>query len=313
VNLGQAGLSSGQALTQPISFTLAYGFNTLAVTLNGQSYGSVATSHDFSKALLVAMGASVDPNNPQGSMTYSSVAGVVAVPTITAVVNGASFLPGIASGSWATVVGTNLASSTAVAGPSDFNGDSLGTLLQNTSVTVDGLPAFIYYISPTQLNIIVPDDATTGDVNVQVSTATGVSDTFTVSKSAIAPALFLFTAVYPAAVHANGAYLGPPNLFPNANTEPAKPNETILLFGTGFGPTNPPVPAGNLAPNDAPLQLAVTATVGGLPAQVEGWLNAVGLYQLNLKVPNLPDGDAALVINLENLATQPGLLLSIAH
>lgn len=312
VNLGQAGLSSGQTLTQPISFTLTYASNTLAVTLDGQSYGSVATSHDFSKALLVAMGASVDPNNPQGSMTYSSLVGVVTVPTITGVVNGASFLPGIASGSWATVLGTNLASSTALAGKSDFNGDSLGTLLQNTSVTVDGLPAFIYYISPTQLNIIVPDDATTGDVNVQVSTATGVSNTFTVSKSALAPALFLFTAVYPAAVHANGTYLGPPSLFPNAKTEPAKPNETILLFGTGFGPTNPPVPAGNLTPNDAPLQLAVTATVGGLPAQVEGWLNAVGLYQLNLRVPNLPGGDAALVINLENMATQPGLLLSIA-
>jgi uncharacterized protein (TIGR03437 family) len=53
--------------------------------------------------------------------------------------------------------------------------------------------------------------------------------------------------------------------------------------------------------------------VGGLPAQVEGWLTGAGLYQLNLTVPNLPDGDASLVINVMGNSTQTGLLLSIAQ
>jgi uncharacterized protein (TIGR03437 family) len=313
VDLGQAGLASGQTLTQPLTFTLAYAANSLAVTLNGQSYGSVPTSHDFSMALLLAMGASVDSANGTGTISYFNVASVAAPPVITGVVNGASFLTGIASGSWATVVGTNLASSTAIAGPSDFNGNSLGTELQDTLVTVDGLPAFMYYVSPNQLNIIVPDDSATGAVNVQVITAAGVSNMFAAAKLTLAPALFLFSTIYPAAVHADGTYLGPPNLIPTVTTRPAKPNETILLFGTGFGPTNPVVPAGDLTPNTAPLQMAVTATVGGLPAQVEGWLIAVGLYQLNLTVPNLPDGDASLVINLGGNTTQAGMLLSIAH
>jgi uncharacterized protein (TIGR03437 family) len=61
------------------------------------------------------------------------------------------------------------------------------------------------------------------------------------------------------------------------------------------------------------MQLPVTATVGGLPAQVEGWLTGAGLYQLNLTVPNLPDGDASLVINVMGNSTQTGLLLSIAQ
>jgi uncharacterized protein (TIGR03437 family) len=312
VDLGQAGLASGQTLTQPLNFTLAYASNSLTVTLNGQSYGSVPTSHDFSMALLLAMGASVDPANGTGTMTYLNVASLEAPPVITAVVNGASFQPGIASGSWATILGTNLASATQIAGPSDFNGNSLGTALENTQVTVDGMPAFVYFVSPNQLNVIVPDDPTTGAVNVQVTTAAGTSNMFPAAKLTLSPSLFLFTAVYPAAVHSDGTYLGPPNLIPGVTTVPAKPNETILLFGTGFGPTNPVVPAGDLTPNTAPLQLPVTATVGGLPAKVEGWMTEVGLYQLNLTVPNLPDGNSSLVINVGGNTTQGGLLLSIA-
>jgi uncharacterized protein (TIGR03437 family) len=313
VDLGQAGLSSGQTLTQPITFSLAYSANSLAVTLNGTSYGSVTTSHDFSKALLIAMGASVDANNPQGTMTYSNLTSAPGAPMITGVVNGASFLPAISSGGWATVLGTNLAASSLIAGPADFNGNSLGTTLEGASVTVDSLPAFVYYVSPGQLNIIVPDDPNTGMVNVQVTTAGGVSNTFAVAKATVSPALFSFTNIYPAAVHANGTYLGPRNIIPGVTTQPAQPNETILLYGTGFGPTNPTVPAGDLNPNTAPMQLPVTATVGGLPAQVEGWLTGAGLYQLNLTVPNLPDGDASLVINVIGNSTQTGLLLSIAQ
>ncbi len=313
VNLGNAGLASGQALTQPLKFTLAYANNSLAVTLNGVPYGSVPTSHDFSNALLVAMGASVDAANGTGAMAYMDLAAKQGPPEITGVVNGASFLPGIAAGSWATVLGTNLASSVKVAGSGDFNGNFLGTELNQTSVTVDGLPAFVYYVSANQINIIVPDDPNIGTANVQVTTSVGASNTYQAGKMSLAPALFLFSGVYPAAVHSNGTYLGPPNIIPNVVTQPAKPNETILLFGTGFGPTTPVVPAGSLDPNTAPLQLAVTATVGGLPAKVEGWMTAVGLYQLNLTVPNLPDGDASLVIDVGGASTQPGLLLSIAQ
>lgn len=313
VDLGQLGLVSGQTLTQPISFTLAYSNNTLSVELNGKSYGSISTSHDFSSALLVAMGASVDPANGQGTMAYDQISSVAPPPVITQVVNGASFLPQVASGSWATIVGTNLASSNAIAGSADFQGNFLGTALENTTVTVDGLPAFVYFVSSTQLNVIVPDDPSNGAVNVQVETASGVSNLFSVTKEVLAPALFLFSAIYPAGVHADGTYLGPPDLIPNVATRPAKSGEIIMLYGTGFGPTNPVVPAGDLNPSQAPMQLAVTATVGGLPAQVEGWMTGVGLYQLNLTVPNLPDGNSSLVIKVQGSQTQASLLLSIAN
>ena len=50
---------------------------------------------------------------------------------------------------------------------------TLPTLLQGVSVTVNGLPAYVDYVSPTQINALVPDDDTLGPVPVQV-TAAGV-------------------------------------------------------------------------------------------------------------------------------------------
>ena len=72
-DLGQAGLAAGQSITTPLSFTPVYAQNTLTVSVNGQSLGSVPTFHDFSSALLIAMGGSVDPANGIGTMTFSNL------------------------------------------------------------------------------------------------------------------------------------------------------------------------------------------------------------------------------------------------
>ena len=315
LDLGNAGLASGSTLNKPLSFALAFASGKLTVTLNGQALGSIPTSHDFSKALLLAMGVSADAANGNGSLVYADISagGRPGLPMITAVVNGASFLPGIAPGSWATIVGTNLAATTQTAGPSDSVAGSLPTALGGTTVTMNGLPAFVYYVSPNQINVLVPDDPTIGTIPVQVITAAGSGSVFETIKSTLAPSLFLFTSTYPAAVHADGSYVGPPSLIAGVTTTPAKPNETISLFGTGFGPTNPATPAGRIAVNDAPVALPVSATIGGMSATVQGWMIYPGEYQFNVTVPNLPDGDAALVLDVLDNGTPTGLLLNIAH
>jgi uncharacterized protein (TIGR03437 family) len=413
-NLATFGVASGQSLIAPLTFTVVYASGTMSVTLNGKSIGSVPTSHDFSSALVIAMGASVDPANGPGVMNYSKLAaatpstvgapsllytvsgnsqsaavgsplsqplvvGVVdsfrnpapsvlvsfasgdasvspvsvttdlaghastnivlgnapgsatviasvaalpllsfnfnvsaasAHPVITSVVDGAGFGSKISSGGWATIVGTNLATTIATVSPS---GVSLPLGFAGVSASIDGKPAFIYYISPTQINVIVPDDPTDGGVNVQVNTPTGASSVAIADKEDFAPSMFLFTSRYPAAAHADGSFLGPANLLPGTPTHPAKAGEIILLFGTGFGPSNPVIPAGQLATNDAQPAQTVTATVGGLPAQVQGYLISPGMYQFNLTVPNLPVGDAAVQLTVLNATTQNGLMLSIGQ
>ncbi|HYK18979.1 MAG TPA: hypothetical protein VEV37_13200, partial [Bryobacteraceae bacterium] len=73
-------------------------------------------------------------------------------------------------------------------------------------------------------------------------------------------------------------------------------------------------PAGQLATNDAQPAQPVTATVGGVPAQVQGYLISPGQYQFNLTVPsNLPPGDAAVSLSVVNGTTQSGLMLSIGQ
>ena len=75
------------------------------------------------------------------------------------------------------------------------------------------------------------------------------------------------------------------------------PGETLVLYGTGFGATNPPAPEGLVVTSPAPLSTPAIVRIGGLPAEVVfGGLTATGLYQFNIKVPEgLTSGDAALI------------------
>lgn len=234
------------------------------------------------------------------------------VPAITAVVNG-GFGTSISSSSWVTIQGQLLSASTRTWNGSDFQGDNLPTSLDGVSVTINSVPAYIYYISPTQLNVLAPDDPATGIVQVQVSWNNSGSKLFTVTKGALAPALFLYTAKYPAAIHLNGQGIGEPSLIPGGSFSPASPGETIELFGTGFGPTNPVTPAGQILTVPTKLANSVSVTVGGLPAQVSfGGVVSNGLDQLNITLPaGLPSGDAALVATVGGVKTQSNLFLTI--
>jgi uncharacterized protein (TIGR03437 family) len=414
LDLGKAGLASGQSIKAPLVFLIVFTPGVMSVTVNGQMLGSLATSHDFSQALLIAMGASVDPANGAGIMNFTNLQAItpstpgppavlyaisgnlqsalvgatvvqplvvglvdafrnpraattvtfsganatvapgtvqtdsdghasatvalgsspgdvsvtasvpglppvifhltaiprVAGPVITAVVNGASFLPAIAAGSWVAILGANLAATTDTA---NTTAAKLPTSLDNTSVTINGLPAFVYYVSPTQLNVIAPEDPVNGGLDVQVISRGSTSNVFTADKESFAPGLFTFTPRYPSAVHADGTYVGPPNLISGVTSTPAKPGEVILLFGTGFGASNPAVAIGQLTTNSAAPEQPVTATVGGQPAQVRGFLTYAGMYQFNLTIPDLPDGDATISLSIAGSTTQAGLSLSIAQ
>jgi uncharacterized protein (TIGR03437 family) len=258
-----------------------------------------------------AAGASNSPVSVPVTLTVAPAAPVVAV---TAVVNGASFQPGIASDTWISIFGTNLSQSTYGWQASDIVNGALPTLLQGVSVTVNGLPAYVDYISPTQINALAPDDDTVGPVPIQVTTAGQTSNTVTVQKSLFAPAFLTFDGTHAAALHADYSLVGPPNLLPGAATTPAQPGETILMYGVGFGPTNPPQPSGQLVTAAAPLAKSVQITIGGETAAVAfaGLAQGAGLYQLNVTVPNdLPNGDAAVAATIGGVSTQTGVLLTI--
>ena len=180
-----------------------------------------------------------------GAFTIALTVNMAGVPVIQSngVVNGASFQAGIAGGSWVTVKGTNLSPTTRIWTGSDFKGNALPLLLDGVSVKVNNKDAAVYYVSPTQINALAPADTALGSVAVTVTNTVGTSVPVNANLQRTAPAWFPFSqagGVYPAAVHGSGTYVGPATLFGTAATAvPAIPNETIMLFGTGFGPTNP--------------------------------------------------------------------------
>lgn len=249
-----------------------------------------------------------------GQSVAISQAGVSVVPIVTSVANSASFQPTIAPLAWMSIFGTNLATSSRIWRNDEIVNGVLPTQLDGVRVTVNGKPAAIYYISPTQLNVQVPADESSGSVPVQITTLQGTTTT-TAQMQAVAPGLFLFDAQnrrYAAAQHAaDYSIVGKAGLY--SGSTPARPGEVVILYGTGFGPTNPALPAGRLTTQIARLANSVRVSIGGVQAEVL-WsgITAAGLYQFNIKVPDaVPDGDAAVVVEIAGLSTQSNAFVTV--
>jgi uncharacterized protein (TIGR03437 family) len=263
-----------------------------------------------SSVRITAAGASGSPLSVAITLV---VQGTQAVPNITAVGNAASFQPSLASGAWISLFGTNLSTSTYTWQASDFMNGILPTSLEGVSVTIDGKPAFVQYISPTQINALAPDDAATGPVQVQVTAAQQAGNSLSVAKAPFAPAFFTIdNGAYVAALHSDYTLVGGAGLIAGVTSRPAQPGETIQLYGTGFGPTNPALPTAQLVSTPAALANAAQVTIGGMSAVVTyAGLVESGTYQLNVTVPNLPNGDAPVVATVGGVTTQNGVSITV--
>jgi uncharacterized protein (TIGR03437 family) len=238
-------------------------------------------------------------------------------PVIASVVNAAGFQPGLVANSWVTIQGTNLAPQTDDWSHSIVNG-ALPTSLDGVSVTMGGKPAYVYYISPGQLNVLAPDIAG-GSVTVVVTTLGQTSASFTTTASLYGPAFFLWPGSQAVATRQDYSYAAKAGTFPGAATVAAKPGEVIVLWGTGFGPTMPAAPVGVSVPGSGGYSTASapTVTINNTPATVYGAALApgsAGLYQIAIQVPGtLADGDWPIRASIGGVTSPAGIVLSIAH
>lgn len=245
-------------------------------------------------------------------------------PVITAVVNGASFQPGIESGSWSTIFGSNLSTTPARTWnpQTEIINGVLPTSLDGVSVMVNNKPAAIYYISATQINFQSPDDSSLGPVSVTVTNSNGTSSAAVAQLQRESPGFFMFdpqARKYVAALVANpdgtATYLGPPGLFGSgATSRPAKPGEILELYGTGFGPTNPAVPSGEVFTSAAKAMDKVMVTIAGVNATVQFvGITGAGLYQINVVVPlTVSAGDQKIVAIINSTRTPDGAYVTIS-
>ena len=262
LNIGVRNASYSGTLTLQIS-------NIVAATTSGPSVTGTNGS------VRVGSGGEPSPSVPSNGVT-----------------NGASFDAVIAPGAFISVFGTSLAPSSVPGtgrgwASSDFQGMTLPTKLDNYSVTINGKPGYFAFIRADQLNVLAPND--TGDdrmVLVQVLSPSGNSSAVSAKWQKYAPAFFC--------QNVGGRYYlaGP--------ARGVKPGATIETYGTGFGPTNPAYPEGQILTQAYPLPTgAVTVKVGSANAQVV-WagLTYAGVYQINIVVPTLADGDCAVVATI---------------
>jgi uncharacterized protein (TIGR03437 family) len=237
-------------------------------------------------------------------------------PAISLVANAAGESPAIAANTWVEIKGSNLAPPGDMRpwqGP-DFVGNRMPTKLDNVGVTVNGILAYVYYISPLQVNILTPPDVLSGSVQVVVANNGSSSAAFIAQGQPIAPSFFIFNGgSYVAATHSDGSLIGPPSLYPGAST-PAKAGETIVLYGNGFGSTNVPVQRGSVAQSGT-LSPFPEVNIGGVAAIVQfAGLVAPGEFQLNVVVPSsLTNGDQSIIATYGGLSTQPSTLITIRN
>jgi uncharacterized protein (TIGR03437 family) len=171
----------------------------------------------------------------------------------------------------------------------------------------------VYYISPSQIDILTPPDAMFGSVPVVVTNDGIVSASFTAQAQALSPSFFVVNGgPYVAATHVNGNLLGPPTLEPGST--PAKPGETIVLYANGFGPTSSSIVTGSVFQSGT-LSPQPVVKIGALTATVQfAGLVTPGLFQFNVVVPpNAPDGDQPIIASYAGLSTSPATLLTIQH
>jgi uncharacterized protein (TIGR03437 family) len=178
---------------------------------------------------------------------------------------------------------------------------------------MNGESAYIYYISPVQLNVLSPPDLMTGSIQVQVIANGQTSAAFTVQAQTISPSFFVFDGVHVVGTHLNGTDIGPTTLYPGLTT-PAQPGEEVVLYVNGFGATNPPVVNGSSSQHGA-LPALPTVQIGGATAAVQfAGLISPGLYQLNIIVPpSTPNGEIALTARYDGQSTQTGVVLTVQN
>jgi uncharacterized protein (TIGR03437 family) len=139
-------------------------------------------------------------------------------------------------------------------------------------------------------------------MQIVVTNANGVSDPYTITANAVQPGLLAPPAFlvggrqYVAALLPDGEFAIPAGLIPGVASRPARPGEILVIYAIGFGdvtPTN--IPAGTIVSLANSLVMPLEMTFGSAPASV-AWAGLsqgfVGLYQINVTVPNVTDGDA---------------------
>jgi uncharacterized protein (TIGR03437 family) len=237
------------------------------------------------------------------------------VYTSASIVNAADNQSGaLAANTIGTIYGVNLAYSTAAITSSDIQGGVLPTVLgaSETQVFVNNYPADLYYVSPTQINFLVPPNLSAQSAVVQVTIDGLAGPPIQLTLGAAAPGLFQLDLQNAVATEADGSVLTP--------ASPAKPGDIVVLYATGLGQVTPPAVYGQL-----PTAAAALVAGANLSILLEGMAvdpsaidyagvapGFAGLYQINLTLPASTASNPEIRLQLDGAFSIAGVHLPVS-
>ena len=263
------------------------------VRANGRAILIVGQSNQYR----LALGLHADDVTPSG--VFLSPVGVA---------NAAGFTPitsSVAPNEFISLFGSNLAATTQVA-----QSLPLPTTLGGVQVTVNGRQAPLFFVSPQQINALVPFSLPEDYARIQVTNNGVASNPVTVYTNESSPAVFTLPPngiSSAAALHSDFSLV--------SASSPAKPGETILIYLTGLGAVSPAVADGAAGPSNPLSAAPILPTVFFSTAQGSTSFAGLapgfaGLYQINVKVPvDAPSGSQFLSIGTPDAVNQESTIM----
>jgi uncharacterized protein (TIGR03437 family) len=199
------------------------------------------------------------------------------------ILNGASFTPGpFAPNSFISIFGSTLAYDTASL---PGNATAVPLNLGSVEVYINNQPQPLFYVSPTQINLLLQSNLLLGTATLYVVRQGIYGPQIPITLAATAPQLFTTSDSFVIAQHADYSLV--------TSNAPANPGEIIVLYATGLGATDPPPDPNGVIPLfpglvTTPVQVLLNGSALD-PSQIQyaGLTpGSAGIYQVNVQLPN---------------------------
>lgn len=239
---------------------------------------------------------------PSNALAFT-IAPVVPATSSAGILNAASSLPALAPGALIAIYGSNLAAATA-----QFSTTPLPVLLGGTSVSINGTPAPLLYVSPVQVNAQIPYETKVGTAKMIVQSNGVPGPPVNFEVAATGPGVFM----QQPGNHVLALNLADGTL--NASQTPARPGQYVTAYLTGQGLVNPAATTGDVAPASPPFPVPVAPVVVKIGGQIASVPFAglapgfISLLQMNVLIPDVPPGELSFDVSVGGVAAAPTVI-----
>jgi len=260
------------------SFLEDYTYSEM-LSVSGGTYSDFANQYWFSPGGTFAIGLANTSVGFLGIEVLMEGPDYTSAPTSapyiypTGIVNAGSSVPFTAElvpGEFIAIFGANLATTSAT-------DPTLPTGLGGVEVLVNGAPAAVRYVSPGQVNAVIPLGIDSGIASIQVVNSLGTSNTVSNYVGETQPGIFNSATSAPAVFHGNNTIVSASN--------PAMAGEELAIYLTGLGALDSSGNATNLSHMGVDFS-GVTGTIDYAGIEPGTPLAAGAGYQMNVTVPS---------------------------